>query len=106
MKLVVDVPDDEFALNMFLANAGMGSAAIRRILDGKPYEEGIQWHPYPQEKPNDDREVLVTFREKFIEIATYIKEYSVFIDSRECMYIDRVTAWAELPKPYDGGAEK
>lgn len=39
MKLIVDIPDEEYKSYTFLSNIGMGSTAIRRILDGKPYEE-------------------------------------------------------------------
>lgn len=39
MKLVIDIPDEEYDLDKRMADSGMGSPAIRRILDGTPYEE-------------------------------------------------------------------
>lgn len=39
MKIVIDIPDEEYKLDKWLADSGMGSPAIRRILDGIPYEE-------------------------------------------------------------------
>ena len=40
MKLLVEMPDEEFKTCKFLLNAGMGNTAIRRILDGTPLPEG------------------------------------------------------------------
>ncbi|MBO7452185.1 MAG: hypothetical protein J6U54_17795 [Clostridiales bacterium] len=39
MKIVIDIPDEEYELDKWLADSGMGSPAIHRILDGIPYEE-------------------------------------------------------------------
>ena len=39
MKLVIDIPDEEYELDKWLAVSGMGSPAISRILGGIPYEE-------------------------------------------------------------------
>ena len=39
MKIVVDVPDEEYESYALAITFGMGSTAIRRILEGKPYEE-------------------------------------------------------------------
>lgn len=42
IKLIIEVPTEEYKSYKFLLNSGMGSAAIRRILNGKPYEEGAE----------------------------------------------------------------
>lgn len=40
MKIVVDVPDEEYESYALAITFGMGSAAIRRILDGTPLPKG------------------------------------------------------------------
>lgn len=42
MKLIIEVPIEEYNSYKVLFDSGMGSAAIRRILNGKPYEEGAE----------------------------------------------------------------
>ena len=105
MKLVVDVPNAEYKAYKFLFNVGMGNTAIRRILDGEPYEEGIKWHPYPKENPpRDDMSVLVTFymnEQYHVAICYWCDIIIGFGTVRDCIF-----AWAELPKPYEGGAEE
>ena len=40
MKIVVDIPDEEYESYALAITFGMGSTAIRRILDGKPLPKG------------------------------------------------------------------
>lgn len=68
-------------------------------------ERKTEWHPYPKEKPTrEDEYYLVT--------ALRGGEYHVcttwWIDETYCFGVctDSVTAWAELPKPYEEGAEE
>ena len=42
LKLIIDIPTEEYNSYKVLFDSGMGSAAIRRILNGKPYEEGAE----------------------------------------------------------------
>lgn len=42
MKIVVDVPDEEYDSYALAITFGMGSAAIRRILNGTPLPEGAE----------------------------------------------------------------
>ena len=70
-------------------------------------KQTIEWHPYPQEKPSDERELLVTYIEtsyygarREIRIACYD---GTWYEPQECLRVDDVTAWAELPKPYEEG---
>lgn len=65
----------------------------------------IEWHPYPKEKPTRESEYyLVTALrggEHQVCTAWWIDEAYRF-----GIFTDRVTAWAELPKPYEEGAEE
>lgn len=58
----------------------------------------IEWHPYPQEKPEEYDEYLVTVKDEqdlFTFTTYWIPEGNTFIDfSRD------IVAWAELPEPY------
>lgn len=40
MKILVDVPDEEYEAYALAITFGMGSTAIRRILDGTPLPKG------------------------------------------------------------------
>lgn len=58
----------------------------------------IEWHPYPQEKPEEYDEYLVTVKDEqdlFTFTTYWIPEGNTFMDfSRD------IVAWAELPEPY------
>ncbi len=59
------------------------------------------WHPYPQDKPTEEKSYLVT-REGAITGNLYEKCKYFW----EGFVIGGVIAWAELPKPYEEGAEE
>lgn len=63
-----------------------------------PHTDCIVWHPYPKETPNDVGEYLVTIDGKVtVEDATYYGYSGTYqFDT------NNVTAWAELPNPYEG----
>lgn len=66
-------------------------------------ENGIVWHPYPDEKPKDLNDKLVTIRESSGNRYTTIGFYDEGQwYGREGFWMpnNRVTAWAELPEPY------
>lgn len=67
--------------------------------------KGIEWHPYPKETPaGENGYYLVTALrggEHIVCTAWWIDE-----SYRFGVFTDRVTAWAELPKPYEGGTEE
>ncbi|MCR5466785.1 MAG: hypothetical protein K6F11_08140 [Lachnospiraceae bacterium] len=64
--------------------------------------DGIEWHPYPKEKPKENESYLVTY-EGYITGNSYVNISRYFWDG---FVHRRVTAWAELPKPYEEGAEE
>ena len=58
----------------------------------------ITWHPYPQEKPTENGQYIITgFDEiKFVCSTMYHTEFGwSFLKD------DMVIAWAELPKAYE-----
>ena len=70
--------------------------------------DGIEWHPYPKEKPTEDGRYLVTIR-MFCRDG-FDEEYErrfVQEDVFDLGYFWKagVIAWAELPKPYKEGAD-
>lgn len=73
-------------------------------------KEHIVWHPYPEEKPSEDGYYLVTARTDWVDCST--KKAHLFVTEKEycdwfCGSDEYVTAWAELPKPYQKeGAEE
>lgn len=119
MKIVIDIPDEEYKLDKWLSDSGMGSTAISRILDGIPLPEGaeiltaeaysdlclrasrsVEWHPYPKEKPTkESKKYMVTTDCGEVENRWWYYTFWVRATSK-------VVAWAELPKPYEEGAEK
>ena len=59
----------------------------------------IEWHPYPEEKPNKDDEYLVSvnmWNKSFTSTSSWITSNSVFED----IWDERIYAWAEKPGPY------
>lgn len=63
----------------------------------KALQEQIVWHPYPKEMPNEvDRWYIVTYTNRV--------GFGYFTDELEWA-TEGITAWAELPKPYEEGAE-
>lgn len=40
MKIVIDIPDEEYKLDKLVAESGMGNTAILRILGGTPLPKG------------------------------------------------------------------
>ena len=70
-----------------------------------PLEEyhGIEWHKYPQEKPNyeEPTEMIVTVKSDTIGLFTFCSEWQGKDDQRFAGVLDyMVIAWAELPEPY------
>ena len=62
-------------------------------------ENNVKWHPYPQEKPKEDNEYLVSvnmWNKSFTSTSSWITSKDVFEDIWDkCIY-----AWAEKPEPY------
>lgn len=61
----------------------------------------IKWHPYPQEKPKEEGEYLVTLR---VGTRDYVKVDNYLINKKHSYFMlsdDFITAWAEKPKPYE-----
>lgn len=64
----------------------------------------VDWHPYPQEKPTEEKQYLISFyvcEEKWygVDIDFYNPEHDVWDVYDDGAYT-RVTAWAERPEPY------
>lgn len=68
------------------------------------------WHPYPQEKPNvkdgkKSEDYLVTLKIKgklFVVNASFYFFCKMFYEEYFISDLDKfVTAWAELPEPYE-----
>lgn len=77
-----------------------------------PHTDCIVWHPYPQEKPSGEefsmKCYLVTWsgwRETPMIDIGWHDEFGWHKNHIEANRIDGVTAWAELPEPYEEGAE-
>lgn len=66
--------------------------------------ESIKWHPYPQDKPKESNDVLITKR-GIVRIASMHGHIWVIAEDGKCVDDSGITAWAELPKPYEEGAE-
>ena len=63
--------------------------------EGFMSENKVNWHPYPQERPIEDNDYLITV--KYRHTRKVMKWDSV----NGYFYIEgNVTAWAELPEPY------
>ena len=67
--------------------------------------EGIEWHPYPKEKPTMENEyyLVTALRGGEHQVCT---AYWIDETYRFGIFTERVTAWAELPMPYEEGAEE
>lgn len=90
----------------YLRSSGFSDAQIEAIKEGLGC---IEWHPYPQEKPTEEGSYLVTIR-MFCRDG-FDEEYErrfVQMDVFDLGYFWKagVVAWAELPKPYEEGAEE
>lgn len=71
--------------------------------------KGFEWHPYPQEKPDTEKDCLITTN--LCNRGIYGVEVGWLGESGwhsgdELYPHDEVVAWAELPKPYEEGAEE
>ena len=61
-------------------------------------EINVKWHPYPQDRPIEDDDYLITVKYK------YKKKVMKWNSVNGYFHINgNVTAWAELPEPYEGG---
>lgn len=64
----------------------------------------IDWCPYPEEKPKEEKQYLLSFydctRELYgVDIDFYDPEHDVWDIYDDGVYTI-VTAWAEMPEPY------
>lgn len=67
----------------------------------------IEWHPYPEEKHNTDRDCLITTNvcnRGVYGVDVGWNGPSGWHSGDELYAHDEVVAWAELPKPYEKGA--
>lgn len=65
-----------------------------------PHTDCIVWHPYPEEKPkNESKKYIVTTSCGEVENRWWLNTFWAIT-------VSKVIAWAELPKPYEGGAEE
>lgn len=56
-----------------------------------------EWHPYPKDVPDMDKEYIVTIQNKIGQFYTTMD----FWDKEGFVYRDKyVIAWAEKPDPY------
>ena len=59
----------------------------------------IEWHKYPEEKPKEDNEYLVSvnmWNKSFTSTSSWITSKDVFED----IWDKCISAWAEKPEPY------
>ena len=56
------------------------------------------WHPYPQERPIEDDDYLITVKYKRTKKVMKWDSVNGYFHIK-----GNVTAWAELPEPYKGG---
>ena len=64
-------------------------------------EKQIVWHPYPKEKPKVANWYLVTL--DYEDMDNFVSKK--FWDGKTDLIWDCCIAWAELPKPYEEGAD-
>ena len=60
-------------------------------------ENKVKWHPYPQERPIEDDDYLITIKGNHIKKVMKWNSVNGYFN----IYVN-VTAWAELPEPYKG----
>lgn len=65
----------------------------------------VDWHPFPKEKPTEEKQYLISFyvceeKRSGVDIDFYNPEHDVWDVYDDGAYT-RVTAWAELPEPYN-----
>lgn len=78
-----------------------------------------EWHPYPDESPNEDVECLVSIRwtdESIVRFATWSKLWGEFNfdESGEDYWVAKdiangeatITAWTESPAPYKEASDE
>lgn len=65
----------------------------------------IEWHPYPQEKPTEEGIYLVTLENILGDRNVRVLEFKSKTFWTASQW-SSVVAWAELPKPYEEGAEE
>ena len=67
----------------------------------------VAWHRYPDEKPIDNKPLLVTYDDGYIKIAFHDSEddWCKWFETQEVLPIHDVIAWAELPEPYEDKKE-
>lgn len=68
--------------------------------------DGVEWHPYPQEKPKADGYYNVTLDIKCTATAHYNPKNDEWRGDIFWVRNGCIIAWAELPEPYKEGAEK
>lgn len=105
MKIVIDIPESKYLslMKCFENDVPLGKTDTA-IVNGTPW----QWHPYPQEKPLKSGDYLVTLKytANYTKMADYDPEFDEW-RGNDYMYIPNncVSAWAELPEPYEKGEE-
>jgi len=67
-----------------------------------------EWHPYPKEKPKVDGDYNVTVKYSKCTATAYYETENDEWRSDNGFYVSNrcITAWAELPEPYEEGAEE
>jgi hypothetical protein len=119
MKLVIDIPDDEYKFIKDLQSLVIGGRGncrtiqrdvINAIKNGTPYEEQPKdkWIPVTERLPEDDEDVLVTYigdaGYSFIEMVWF--NGGKFLSQDGKFEISNVLAWMPLPEPYKRGGEE
>lgn len=64
-------------------------------------ENKVVWHPYPQEKPKENKTYLVTLRR--LTMGGYQFKIGIYRAFNEDFFNEdlcKVIAWAEMPEPY------
>ena len=64
----------------------------------------VEWHPYPKEKPSEEKQYLISFyvykeKRSGVDIEFYDPDHDDWGIYDDGVYT-RVTAWAERPEPY------
>lgn len=77
--------------------------SLLNALNGDEQNGCVKWHPYPEEKPTDWKEYIVTLKNtKCTTSANYDPEDDEWRGNDD-FYIPNncISAWLELPKPYE-----